>query len=178
MKKQSKPRRQILILGVLVLLCFLWIDVTYLFIPRLSILQEKTALVSQRAAYLAELQKNYRNYSAIKAQAVSFKAEVAKLDQDIPKIVDKPQIMLTVYNLAKSNGIKPISLKFEPLKEQGSYSSMTMTFFCSGPTENMLTLVEQFQKGKIYLFALNSININQGNQQATASMSITAYFYK
>ncbi|NLI91836.1 MAG: type 4a pilus biogenesis protein PilO [Peptococcaceae bacterium] len=174
----NKQKNQILFLAAVIVLGILYAYVQYLFIPEWGVLKQKTAQVSERQAYLTRMENSYKDFSALKQQSSSLKAQVSVLDKKVPKKLDKPDIMLTIYNLAKNNGLSPKSLTYEPIKDEGQYLTMGMNFSCTGPAENIYTLVDQFLKGNKYIFALDSISFTSNKDGSTANMRIVAYAYK
>jgi type IV pilus assembly protein PilO len=92
--------------------------------------------------------------------------------------MDKPGIMLTVYNLTKKNGLSPGNLNYEEIKDEGSYLTMGMTFSCTGSLENIYALLNQFLTDNPYILALDSINFSEGENGTAANMRLIAYVYK
>lgn len=175
----NKQKNQILILAGVVIVGFLYAYIQYFFIPQWSVLKGKNAEVSERREYLTQLEESYKVYPSLKEEVQSLKSEVSTLEKKVPVKLDKPDIMLTVYNLAKNNGISPKSLSYEPIKDEGNYLTMGMSFYCTGPAENIYTLVEKFLSGNKYIFALDSISLGQDESGSTsANMRIVAYVYK
>ncbi len=109
---------------------------------------------------MTKLEESYKVLSSLKDEAKDLKAQVSVLDKKVPKKMDKPDIMLTIYNMARNNGLSPESLSYEPIKDEGSHLTMGMSFTCTGPAENIYALVEQFLTGNKYIFALDSISFS------------------
>ncbi|RNC29307.1 MAG: hypothetical protein AWM53_00660 [Candidatus Dichloromethanomonas elyunquensis] len=174
----NKQRNQFLILTFIIILGGLYAYIQYLFIPEWRGLKEETSRVSQRQADLARMETGYKEFSSLKQQASSLKAQASMLDKKVPKKLDKPDIMLTIYNMAKSLSLSPKSLTFEDVKDEGQYLTMGMNFSCTGSPENVYTLVDQFLKGNKYIFALDSISFIPGTEESTVKMRIVAYAYK
>jgi len=174
----NKQKNQLLILIAVIMVGILYAYIQYLFIPQWSILVEKSAQVSDRKAYLTRLEESYQGFSVLKEQAVDLKAQVSTLDSKIPKKLDKPDIMVTIYNMAKKNAVIPQSLSYEPVKDEGGYLTMGMNFSCVGSPENIYTLVQQFQEGNPYIFVLDSIQFGEGGGPTQTNMRIVAYVYQ
>lgn len=175
----SKQKSQILILAVVIILGFLYAYIQYFFIPEWGILKGKNTEVSERREYLTKLEESYRILPDLQEEVKALETQASTLEKKVPMKLDKPDIMLTIYNLAKDNGISPKSLSYEPVTDEGNYLTMGMTFSCTGPVENIYTLVEKFLNGNKYIFALDSINFSKEEDgTSTVDMRIVAYVYK
>ncbi|HHV63655.1 MAG TPA: type 4a pilus biogenesis protein PilO [Peptococcaceae bacterium] len=173
----SKEKNQILILLALVLFGVLYAYVQYLFLPQLSILKDKTAYLTAREAYLQKLEDNSKILSSLKSQVVVLNTQAAKLEQEIPIYADKPDMMLTIYNMAKRFGLSPLSLNYSPLQEEDGYYTMGIDFTCKGPEHQVYALVRSLLRNTDYIFALDNISIRPGTEGVSANMHFIAYFY-
>lgn len=174
----NKQKQQVLVLAAIVLAGGLYAYFQFLLYPEWVGLKAESAQLAARQAYLERLENSNKDYAALKQQASALKTQLAALDKKTPKKMDKPDIMLTIYNMAKRNGVSPQSLAYEDIKDEGSSYSMGMNFSCTGPAENIYALIDQFQKGDKYILALDSISLNQGENASTANMRLVAYAYK
>lgn len=183
MNKAAQPNKQMVLLVVILLLTYLIAYTVLFFIPRLETIRAKTAFNEQRAKYLAQMERDYREYAGLKKQAAELAVEVRELDQKMPQEMGKPEMMMTVYNTAKKFGVSPISLDFESKQEEGPYGTIAMRFSCRGPYDKVMALIGEFQKGPEYYFALESISFDrEGDEQQAnqirADMKIVSYFYQ
>lgn len=174
----SKQKNQLLILVVLIVAGALYAYIQYLFLPQFAVLKEETAHLAERKAYLTKLEENFKILPSLKEQVKVLTAQAGELSRDIPLKADKPDIMLSIYNMAKDNGLNPLSLNYSPVKEEAGIITMGMDFTCTGPEENVYALVEKFFEDNKYIFALDSISINPGEGGVSAKMHLVAYFYR
>lgn len=174
----NKQKNQIIILAAVIGIGLLYAYMQYLFIPQWATLKEKSAHVTERQAYLTHLVESYKLLSTLKEEVVDLEAQASILDKKVPKKLDKPDIMLTIYSMAKKNGLTPKSLGYEAIQDEGTFLSMPLTFSCSGPQANVYTLLQQFMNNNKYIFALDSISFSPGNEETTTTMRIVAYAYK
>jgi len=178
MKKEEKKGKQVILAAALVLVGMLAGYAVYIFMPKISELQAQAAEISRQRVLLSQLQQGYRSYDQLKEQAASLQGKASELKKKIPGEINKPEIMLAVYNMAKNSGVAPKNLTFEEQKDEGAYFSMGMVFTCEGETIHILNLVDAFQKRDKYYLALDSITFNQAEKQTMATMRLVAYFYK
>lgn len=174
----NKQKNQILILLGVIMTGVLYVYIQYFFLPQLGVLKEKTDHLAARQAYLWKLEENDRILPSLKEQAQDLTVQASALDKSVPKKVDKPDIMLTVYNLAKKNALNPKNLNYEPVKDEGGFYTMGMNFDCTGSAESVYRLAEQFLQGNKYIFVLDSISMSPGEGGVSAKMRLVAYIYK
>lgn len=174
----KKQRNQIIILFMIVILGFVYSYVQYLFIPQWYTLEEKSAQLAAHKEKLVKLEAAYQDFSALKTLSGELKSQVSVLQNKIPQKVDKPDMMLTIYNLAKKNEVAPQSLNYESIQDMGGYLTMGMNFSCVGSIENIYKLLQQLLKENPYIFVLDSIKFSQAEGITSAQMRLVAYIYK
>lgn len=173
----SKQKNQIFILIFIILVGLLYVYVQYLFLPQMAILKGQTNYLTERKAYLENLKDNASRLPELQEQKALLQVRADELEKRVPRDLDKPEIMLTVYNLAKAYGVTPHSLNFDQPKEEGGFTAMGLDFACSGSEGDIYTLAEEFGKGRDYIFALDSISIEPGETEVSARMKLKAYGY-
>ncbi len=174
----NKHKNQIIILVAVIGIGLLYAYIQNLFIPQWANLKDISAYAAERQAYLAKLEESYKVLSTLEEEAVDLEVQASILDNKMPKKLDKPDIMLTIYSMAKKNGLAPKSLGYEAIQDEGAFLSMPMTFSCTGPQANVYTLLQQFLNNNKYIFTLDSISFSQKNEETTTTMLIVAYAYK
>lgn len=178
----NKQKRQIMFLFLLVVFGVIYVYIQYLLVPELGKIHNKTLLLKQKQAYLEKLKRSYLVMPELKKKAEELNGREEDLDGLVPKKLDKPYIMLDIYNLAKKNGVTPKSLSFEPLQEKENHYAMGMNFSCTGSKENIFELIDQLDKGGEYKYTLDSLSLNategiiDGNNNV--NMRIVVYAYK
>ena len=151
-----KQKNQIRILIALILIGGFYAYFEYLLMPQWQVLKHTSALFEERKAYLERLENT--DLTSLEQKVTELTLEEVNLRNSLPKTLDKPDIMLTIYNLAKINGISPQTLTYEPIQDEGQFYTMGMNFACTGPLENVFALVEQFRQGPKYVFTLDTID--------------------
>lgn len=174
----TKQKSQIYIMLAVILFGSLYVYIQYLFLPQWNVIKEKSAHLSAIQGQLTKLEDSSKILSDLQQQQKDLMVQVSELANKVPKKLDKPDIMLTVSSMAKSNGLSPKSLSYDPLKEEDGIYSMGLNFSCTGPEENVYNLVEDFLKGNKYIFALDSISISPAEGGVSASMRLVTYGYK
>jgi Tfp pilus assembly protein PilO len=174
----NKPKNQIIILIAFIILGVVYAYIQYLFIPQWNILKDGSAYIAEREAYLHKLEENDKILPNLKSRTLDITAQAVMLDKQITKKLDKPNIMLTIYSMAKNVGLNPKSLNYEPIYDEGEYFSMGMNFSCGGSAESVFTLVEQLSNVDKHTFALDSISIVSVEGGVSADLRLVAYAYK
>ena len=178
MANREKPYKQIAILTIIIAVTLITLYVVYLFIPQLSVIQAKTQLVKEKTDYLAKMERGYRNYSQLEEQAADLSTQISVLENEILKVMDKPEIVLTVYNTAKQSGVQPVGLSFGTFEEKGTYAVLPLDFSCEGPYNKVMALIRELQQGSQYYFTLDSMNYKQQGDKVNARMRLLCCFYK
>lgn len=171
----NKQKNQLLVLIGVVFLGFMYSYIQFFFLPQWGELQAVSVRISEREAYLQRLQENHERLPVLKENVDELEVQEGELRDVIPQELDYPDIMMTVYSLAKDNGLTPINLSYEGVKEDGQTVTMGMSFSCTGPRENIHNLIDQFLKGNEYIFALQSISYSDSQEGVSANMKLTAY---
>lgn len=171
----NKQINQFIILTLVVVLGIVYAYFKFMFIPQYNELKDVSAHLSQRQLYLERLEENYKILSTLKQDVVELTALETEFEEQIPSDLDFPDIMMTVYAMAKDNGISPKNLSYEALKQEGQTVTLGMSFSCTGPKDNIHTLVEQFLDGNKYIFVLDSISYSGPDEEISANMQLTAY---
>ncbi|MGI5901935.1 MAG: hypothetical protein ACOX7U_05620 [Desulfitobacteriia bacterium] len=174
----KKRKNRIIVVVLIFSFAFLCFYIQYLFLPQLAVIKGKVREFSEREAYLAQIEDNYQNYSLLEEEFLTLQARALELDSKVLKSLDKPEIMLALYNMAKDKGLSPKSLTFGSQWEESDYRALNIIFTCSGPLQNIYEFMDQFSAEDYYFFALESVAINQQGQEAISEMCITAYAYK
>lgn len=174
----KKYKTQILILISVLLLGGLYVYFQFLLFPKLDVLKSQSSYLKERQMYLMKLEDSSKILPNLEKQIVNLNAEVSALDEKIPKEMDKPEIMLILYNMAKNNELKPQSIEYEAIEDEVIYYKLGLNFSCSGSIENIYLFIEQVLKQKKYIFALDSINISFGEEETSAKIRLVSYTYK
>jgi len=115
------------------------------------------------------------NVAALRQDVMELTVAETNLKDRIPAELDYPNIMMTVYTMAKNNGLNPKNISYESIAQQGQTVTLGLSFTCTGSRDNIYTLAEQFLKGDEYLFVLDSISVSGSPEESSATMILTAY---
>ncbi len=171
-----KPKKSIIILIVLILGGGLYVYAHYFLMPQWQLLKQTSSLYAERQAYLERLENN--DLAVLEKQVAELSLKESDLRNSLPPEIDKPDILLTVYNLAKDNGVSPQTLDYEPIKDEAGFFSMGMTFTCTGPLEKVFALVEQLRKETKYILIVDSMNLAEREGDYAVTMRLVAHLYK
>ena len=171
----DKQKKQFIALILVILFGFMYAYIQFLFTPQWSNLNNLSAEIAQRQAHLERLEENYKILSTVKQNAQDLTILQTELKERIPTDLDKPDIMMIVYTMAKDNGLSPGTLSFESVRQEGETMTMGMGFTCTGSRENINNLVEQFLEGSKYILVLDSISYSGSEELVSADMRLTAY---
>jgi len=174
-KKQNTHWQTVLtiILGVTLLALY----AVFLFVPQLRVLEEKKDRIEERTAFLVKMEKGYRHYAQLEEQDAALRAQILSLSEKVPKSMDKPEIIVAVYNKAKKNEVVPISLNFEDVQDKGLYKLLPLDFQCEGSYNNVMALISELQQDPAYYFTLSGISFQQEEDQINAKMRLFCYSY-
>ena len=152
---------QIIALVIIIVLALIYTYINFLFLPKWTSIQKQREQLQKRQAYYQQLLGYQSNPAGLKKTSDGLEDQAKDLTAQIPSQLDKPQIMVDIYTIAKLHSINPQTLKFEPLQNKGDHQELTMNFSCSGNTEDVLSLIEDLEHTPLQKFALQSINLTR-----------------
>lgn len=171
----KKEQSQIILLVFILLFGFSYAYIKFLFQPQWMVIQnaenQKLVLESQYQELLAY----QSNQAGLEQEIKTLEAEVEQLNNQIPKGLDKPQLMVELYTLAKQHTVDPQSITFEQAQSIGAYQEMGMSFSCFGKSADLLALIHDLQFGESQRLALKSISLTGSQTNMRADLKLTAY---
>lgn len=155
----KKEKKQKIALAIILALTLIYAYINYLFIPKLALLQEQRKQLQNRQAAYQQLFSFQSNQAGLAKTSESLEGEAKNLTALIPSQLDKPEIMVDIYTIAKLHAVEPQTLKFEPIQNKGDHQELTMNLSCFGQTEDILSLIDNFEHTPLHKFALLSTNL-------------------
>ncbi|OLN32230.1 type 4a pilus biogenesis protein PilO [Desulfosporosinus metallidurans] len=175
MKELKKEKLEIIILVLFVMLGLGYAYVAFLFLPEWTVIQRATSQLNAQMRNYQELLAYQKNQSALQQDIKTLETKVQQLKAQVPNRLDKPQLMVDLYTLAKQHSVSPQSITFEPIQTKGSYQTIGMNVNYIGKTADVLALIHDMQYGGGQRLTLQSLNltVSQGNMRAF--VKLTAY---
>lgn len=171
----KKDHVEKLVLLLLILAGAVYAYITYFLLPRVDVIKGDLRRLAERKTYYAVVQSYAADLSGLQRKIDTVKNQVNRQAQGIPSRLDKPQIMVDLYQMAKARGVYPQTLKFEPQKSQGSYEEMALTFTCLGNPGDVLNLLQDLQQYSKQKFAITSTSLVTEKGVMTAELKLNAY---
>lgn len=169
----TKEKMQKITLVIILGLGLIYAYVSYLFLPKWTLIQNQRDQLEKKTASYQKLNTYQSNQEEIAKTIADLETEVKDLAAKIPAQLDKPQIMVDIYTMAKLHAVEPQTLKFEPIKTVGDHQELSMNLSYIGPAENIINLIDDLQHTSLHKFALHSVNLsvskpdNKKNEKTT-----------
>lgn len=175
----NKEKIEKIALLILVIMGLVYAYNTYLFSPKLEVLQKAKGLLIERQQHYNQLVSSKQNLTDIEKDIETISNEAKDLSAQIPPRLDNPQIMVDIYNSAKLYGVDPSTLQFGQLQNKGSYEALELNFTCKGNVNDVLNLITAFQYTALQKLSIQSVTItSQGTSSTTDSSQPTGYINK
>jgi|SRR5680860_55498 len=146
----------------------------FLLLPQWTVIQSTTNHLLTRNNYYQELLTYQEDQSGLEQEIKTLDAKVKQLDAQLPSRLDKPQIMVGLYTLAKQHSVAPESIAFEQVQTKGNYQEMTLSFSCSGKIGELLAMIHDLQFGGNQRLAIKSISLTGSQQSMRAELKLMA----
>lgn len=170
----KKEQSQIILLIVIILFGLGYAYIKFLFQPQWMDIQiardQQLALENQ----YQELLTYQRNQDGLEQEIKTLEAQVDQLNAQIPKRLNKPQLMVELYTLAKQHTVDPQSITFEQAQNKGTYQELGMIFSCFGKTADLLAMIHDLQFGESQRLAIKSISLTGSQANMRADLKLTA----
>lgn len=174
----KKERIQLLILSLIIIAGLTYAYIQFLLIPEWNNIQTKSTYLQENQDYLQELKTGYEKFSLLKKEAEELESQEKKLNERSPQQLDKPTLMMYIYNTSKQMGLQPLNLAFEPLNEKEGYFQMGMSFSCRGSENNIYNFLDKLRIEQSHKFSLDSINMNSQGDTRSVNMRLVAYAFR
>lgn len=149
---------------------------TYLLSPEIETIKQKTGQLTERGAYYQRLQNYAGNEAGLDKEIQTLEQEVKGLAVMVPARLDKPQIMVDLYTLAKQKGVYPQTVVFAEPQVKSGYQELPLTFSCLGQPDNVLSMISALVASPDSKLALQAVNLTQQQGVLRAELKLTGYF--
>lgn len=172
MKKEAleKVLLMVLLFGVLV-----YSYNTFLLRPELSTLEKLNTELQAKQSRYEQLLVYQEDKIGFEEEIKRLEAENTTLDAQIPSSLDKPQMMMYIYSVAKSTQVEPVSLNFEQSKNSEEVQSMVLSFSCLGKINDVLVFMKKIQFEGTQKMGIQSVNLVNQNGTLKADIKFVAY---
>lgn len=171
---KNKEQIQKLVLLLLIVFAILYSYANYVFFPQVNHILELRRQVIQSQALLQQLTYFNKNSGMLEQQILSAQEQVKKGSEQVPAQLDKPQLAVDVYDMAKLHGVSSETFRFDKIQSQGTYQMMGMNFVGSGQASNILGFVQDLQTSKD-LLAVQGITLTANQGSMHVEVAIMAY---
>lgn len=170
----KKERLQIIILVGIILFGISYAYLKFLFLPQWTVIQGATNRLDSLENQYQDLLTYQRDQDGLEQEIKTLEAKVKQLNEQLPSQLDKPQLMVGLYTLAKQHAVNPQSITFEQAQTKGSYQEMGMSFSCLGKTTDLLAMIHDLQFGRNQRLGIKSISLTGSQQNMRAELKLTA----
>jgi Tfp pilus assembly protein PilO len=171
----KKERLQVIILIVIIMFGISYAYFKFLFLPQWAIIQGDTDRLKSLQKQYQELLNYQQNMTSLKLETKTFQDKVIELKAQLPSQIDKPQIMVGLYTLAKEHAVVPQAIAFEQAQSKGSYQEIGISFSCSGKPSDLLATIHDLQFGRGQRVAVKSLSLTGSQGSMRADLKLTAY---
>ncbi|GAB6155366.1 hypothetical protein JCM17380_41170 [Desulfosporosinus burensis] len=175
MKELKKEKLEIIALILFVMFGLVYAYMTLLFLPEWMVIKSSTSQLYAQKDHYQELLTFQKNQSGLQQEIKTLETKVLQLNAQLPNRLDKPQLMVGLYTLAKQHSVIPQTIAFEQAQNKGAYQEMGMSFSCLGKTADILTLIQDLQFGGSQRLAIKSINLSVSQGIMRTELKLTAY---
>jgi len=171
--KKEDIQKIVLLLIVAFGICYSYY--TYLFVPEWKVIQTSTARLNEREVYYQRLISYAANVSEIdKEMKLLDNQQKQLLSQTLTKL-DKPKILVYLYNLAKQYNVVPDKVVFGQPLDKGTYQELPLTFTFSGKVDVILSLINHLQYSGTQRFAIQSTKFNDQEGILMVELKLVVY---
>lgn len=155
----KKQKMQIIILIALIFIGLTYAYYIYLFQPKWQSIQQEKDKLSKLETQYQQLAAYQNNKTGLQKDIESSKEKTDEQGQNIISHIDKPQLLVDLFSLAKNCNVTPISLGLGDVNKKDNTESITIDLKVSGDTDNILTLITALQTTSLENLAIQSINL-------------------
>lgn len=172
MKKETK---QLLFLFTLIGIGLIYFYINYLFMPQWSNIKQLEEINAERKSYHELLLTYESNSTTLQKELDTVQLAYSDLMEQIPQKIDKPELVISLYNEAKVNQVQPETVVFGTLETRDGYLVQPITFICLGGSQNVFQMINTLQNNSAYKFALDSVNFTNQGDLLRGEMQLLAY---
>jgi len=171
----KKEQREKMLLVLVVVFGVIYLYVNYLFLPEWSNIQHQSKVLNERRNYYTDLTKYQAQVTELQQEIHNLESEIEKLKAQIPGSLDKPQLMVYLYETAKAFKVTPQNLSFEQIQNKGSYQALGMSFNCTGSPADVLGMIQKLQSTITPRLTIQGVNLSVQQGVMRAELKLTAY---
>lgn len=171
----KKEQRQKILLLVLLGAGAIYAYSTYLLLPEWGKIKSLQQSLGQRQGYYQQLQAHEGNRAGLQTEISQLNAKLKQASLSVPGRLDKPQMLVYLYTMAKGHGVKPQALKFEAIQAKGFYQEMPLSLSCEGKPEDILRLIQDLKNGSEQRLVPQSVNLTQQQGVMRGELKFLAY---
>ena len=175
MKTLKKEKLEIIVLIFFAIIGLGYAYSKFLFLPEWTVIQSSTSQLYAHKDRYQELLNYQKNQIGLQQDIKTLESKVLQLNSQLPNQLDKPQLLVGLYTLAKQHSVFPQTITFEQAQNKGTYQEMGMSFGCLGKTADILTLIQDLQFGGSQQLGIKSINLSVSQGNMRAEIKLTAY---
>lgn len=171
----KKEQGQKIILAVLLGIGLVYLYANYLFLPQWKNIQRLQQQLTTRQGYYSRLLSYKHDPSGLQQQVQGLQSQLKESGGQNPIGLDKPQILVYLYSVAKHYAVVPQSVAFEPLQNKGFYQELPLTFVAKGKPSDVLAMIESLQQGVSPRLTTHSVSLKVDKGVMSVNLKLAAY---
>jgi len=169
----TKEQQQKIILIVLLGVGSIYVYATHFLLPELAKIQGLQQTIAQKQEY-------YRQLQIYQGDRTGLQTEISQLQNTlnqvaVPRSIDKPQLMLYLYKMAKSHAVNAQTVKFDTVQQKGFYQEMPLSLNCQGTPQDILRLLTDLKNGSEQRLVPRSVNLTWQQGVMRGEIKLVAY---
>jgi Tfp pilus assembly protein PilO len=171
---KNKEQMQKIALVAIVLFGIIYVYFSNILSPQWDKITQLEQQKLQRQALLQKLTIQKEHLAKLQQQISDDQVLIKKGSVKVPAAINKPQLTVDIYNLAKQHGISPDNLRFDKIQNKGTYQEMGIDFTGSGQITDILSFIRDIQKSQDLITIQNISLTAQTNNVQTSMIQPTA----
>ena len=161
-------------LFLLIVAAAIYVYTTYALQPELAKLREQAQQLQQRQEHLRLLRSYELNTASLQQEIQKSEADLAKLNKQIPRTLDKPSLIVNLYTIVKRHGAQAQSLSFDQVQKKSAVQEMGITLALTGAAENVLATIKDLQFGDTLQLSVQSVTMSADKSGIRAELKLLA----
>ena len=157
----KKEQRQKILLAALLGTGLIYAYATYLLLPEWAKIKTLQQSLGQRQGYYSQLKVYEKDQAGLQTEIRQLQDKLKQGTLSVPESIDKPQLMVYVYTMAKRDKVNGQALKFDLIQKKGFYQSMPFTLTCEGKPEDVFRFLQDLKNGSEQRVVLQSVTLTQ-----------------
>ncbi|MGC7873706.1 type 4a pilus biogenesis protein PilO [Desulfosporosinus sp. SYSU MS00001] len=171
----KKEKLQRIILAAIIMFGICYAYSKFLLLPHWEVIQNNNQRLKSLQNQYQELLNYQKDRTSLQKDIIMLENRVLQLKKQLPSRLDKPELMVELYTLAKQHGVNPQSISFDQSQNKGLYQEMGISLSCLGKTTDLLSFIHDLQFGRGQRMGIKSINLagSQGNMRVDLKLTAT-----